>query len=124
MRLKAPGQVGLHPIAGARTSGACWGGTSGTPGRAGDSHLNGTPTMKPNEHRERISGAGRRRVLVHFEIACAAAIPIHDASCSSAARHASVFMPNLLVRQIVIPHGLRSTGGGSPIGSSQAASEL
>jgi hypothetical protein len=71
--------------------------------------------MKPDENFENVCGVSLQRVLVHFGIACAAVIPIRNATGSKAARHASLFMPNLLVRQIVIPHGLRSPARGSPL---------
>jgi hypothetical protein len=51
--------------------------------------------MKPNEKCESVRRASLQRVLVHFEVACAAAIPIRHASGSHAAFHASLFTPNL-----------------------------
>jgi hypothetical protein len=54
--------------------------------------------MKLNEDCENVYGMGLKRVLVTFELASAAAIPIRNASGSNAACHASHFMPYRLVR--------------------------
>jgi hypothetical protein len=70
--------------------------------------------MKPDDYLETSCGVNPQRVLVDFEIACSAAIPMRDAAGSNAAPHASLFMPNLLVRQIVIPTRLSSPTRGRP----------
>jgi hypothetical protein len=88
--------------------------------------------MKPNEHCDNVRSVHLQRVSVHFEIACASAIAIRDANGSNAARHASLFMPNLLVRHLLNPHTLSSPNRISPptveptsipIGPLQTASE-
>jgi hypothetical protein len=81
--------------------------------RSGRQPINGAPTMKPDDYLETSCGVSPQRVLVDFEIACSAAIPMRDAAGSNAAPHASLFMPNLLVRQIVIPTRLSSPTRGT-----------
>jgi hypothetical protein len=70
--------------------------------------------MKPDDYLETNCGVSPQRVVVDFENACSAAIPIRNAAGSKVAHHASLFIPNLLVRQIVIPARLSSPTRGRP----------